>query len=51
MTDRKPVQSREELRAQMEAAAARLWDGVDIVVSAHLQTALRQASQSKEIAA
>ena len=42
MTTREPVQTREELRAEMKAAARKMWDEADIQVSPHLANAIRK---------
>ncbi|WP_179274323.1 hypothetical protein [Rhodococcus sp. 05-2255-3B1] len=48
MTTREPVQTRDELRAEMKAAARKMWDEADIQVSPHLANAIRRVVQSDD---
>lgn len=41
-TAKHPQQTAEQLRAEMKAAARRMWDEADIQVSPHLANAIRR---------
>jgi hypothetical protein len=41
-------QTREQLRAEMKAAAKKMWDEADVEVSPHLAQAIRRAVQTDD---
>ncbi|WP_161631802.1 hypothetical protein [Rhodococcus sp. JG-3] len=46
-TAKHPRQTDDQLRAEMKAAARKMWDAADIEVSPHLANAIRRAVQAE----